>query len=175
MNRLACVYAALFLVVWPWEARPPEVWAAVTRISVEELAREAELIAVVRVLTVQDMPGTSLATATLQLREVLKAPPGFAARSIEVRFPSPRVPPGTSRRVISTGPTYQPGELAVVFLKASADGRYFETVRTLLGKRTISQDRIAFEDISLDAFLSQIRAAVSPPSVLPDGGQEGRR
>lgn len=162
MNRLAPLIGAFFLVVCGWGPGSPDGWAAVARAPLETMVREADLIALASVLTVQDMPGTSLATATLQLREVLKAARAFTATSIDVRFPSSRVPSGTSRQVFNSGPTYSPGELAVVFLKASPDGQYFETVRALLGKRTISEGRVDFDDIGLDAFLSQIRAALMP-------------
>lgn len=163
---LARVCGALFMIAWPGGTGAQVAGPAVAPVPVEALIQEAELIAVVNVLTVRDVPGTSLETAKLQLHEVLKAPPGFAAASIDVRFPSTSVPSGTSRLVVSSGPTYLPGEKAVVFLKASSDGSYFETVRALVGKRTISQGRVAFDGIRLDAFLAKIRAGVSAP-VIP--------
>lgn len=165
MGRLACFCGALFMIAWAGGTGAQVAGPAMAPVPVETLVKEAELIAVVNVLTVRDVPGTSLETAKLQLHETLKAPPNFAAASIDVRFPSTSVPSGTSRLVVSSGPTYLPGEKAVVFLKASPDGSYFETVRAFLGKRTISQGRVAFEGISLDAFLAKIRAEVSAPSV----------
>jgi hypothetical protein len=148
----------------------------VAPIALEVLVREAELIAMVSVLSVQDVRGTSLVSATLELRDVLKAPAGLAAASVEVRFQPTIVPPGTSRPLFSIGPAYRAGELAVVFLKASPEGSYFETVRGFLGKRTIVQGRVSFENIGLDEFLARIRTAVSSPSSLitPSRGKRTR-
>lgn len=160
MTRWACLYATLAMLALAW-GLPSPVWTATARLPVGELVREADLVAVVHVMIVQDLPEMPLAIATLKMRDILKAPADFASESITVAFPSLRVPEGTSRRVFSIGPTYRPGEAAVVFLKEKPQAQHFETIRAQLGKRTITNDHVAYEEVTLDAFLGQIRAALS--------------
>ncbi len=86
MNRSACFYATLALVL-AWGLLSP-VWTATARLPVGELVREADLVAVVHVMTVQDLPEMPLAIGTLKMRDILKAPVDFASESITVAFPS---------------------------------------------------------------------------------------
>lgn len=161
VTRFAPLCGVLVLAAWFGGSFPTEGGSSLAPTPLKVLVREAQVVAVVKVLKVQDVPGTSLATATLQIQEVLKPAPGFTGEFIKVRFQSLTVPSGTSRPLVAGGPSYSPGERAVVFLKPSHDGSHFETVRGPLGKRTIRQGRVALEDVGLEAFLAQIRAALS--------------
>ncbi len=78
MNRSACFYATLALVL-AW-GLPSPVWTATARLPVGELVREADLVAVVHVMTVQDLPEMPLAIATLKMRDISQGPAGLCFR-----------------------------------------------------------------------------------------------
>ena len=133
--------------------------AAWAPVPVPDLAHEADLIAVAKVLRTDEE--STRATATLEIQSLLKAPPhNSSLRQIRVRYPSPVVPPGTTRFVLAEDVFYGVGERVVVFLKAVPDSGDFETLRGVLGKISVTDGRVEGYGLSLEDFVEEIRAAV---------------
>ena len=163
MSRSRIYTLGVLLAIAAWVSASA-AGAAVAYKPVEVLAREAELVAVATVLSVRDDPSTSSAVARLELERVLKTPPGFNAKQVDVLFPTVRAVPGTGMaRATSGGPRYVTGERVVVFLTPAAGGASFETVGGALGRRRIDGGRVEGEDSGIDQFLARIRAVLDSP------------
>ncbi len=148
------LFSAWLYLLWGLQAQA--AWAPV---PIAQLTREADVIAVVRVLDTDTRE--PLAKATLNIETLLKSPPRLhSGKRITVRFPSPVVPPGQTRMVIAGNARYASGERAVVFLKVIPDSDEFETLQGLPGKLPVAEGRVSAYGMSLDELIGEIRAAL---------------
>ncbi|MFQ5646387.1 MAG: hypothetical protein ACE5GM_05615 [bacterium] len=126
--------------------------AMMVEIPLEQLTREAELIVLGRVDSLEVKDKFNLASITLE--KIIKGK--FDRQTVEVRFIGGRI--GSQRVYIEDSPDYQAGQRALIFLKKARypQGVYYRTVGMFHGKYLIKGETVVRNKLSVKVFMQKI-------------------
>lgn len=146
------IAVVLFLLAMPL---PSLLNAMMVKIPLEQLAKDAELIVMARVESVdsQKQEDILFSLAEFKVEKVLKgkAPSG---ERVTVEFEGGRL--RGEAFLVEDSPNYRPGEEVVAFLKKIPNGNRYTTVGMLQGKYLIKKGIVLEENLPLEAFLKKI-------------------
>jgi hypothetical protein len=130
-------------------------------LSLEQLSRDADVIAVGRVVAVTAERRGPLIYSLAKIA-VEQAVKGDAGTEITIESAGGRI--GNEVFAVSEAATYEPGERVVVFLKKSEKRNIYTTLGAHQGKLLVRDGRVDAQGLSLAALLERVRATLGGTS-----------
>jgi hypothetical protein len=134
--------------------------AVMVEVSLEQLVRDADLIVVGAVESVESqmINGKIFSFATISVSSKIKGELEGGQDKIIVKFPGGKV--GDIGMKVGNSPNYKKDEEVVVFLKNLQGESHYLTAGSSQGKFIISDGVVLSENIPLDQFLARIESIV---------------
>ncbi len=132
--------------------------AAVVKLTLPELAAEADVIILGRITQVRSEPEERGGIWTVVTVEVLDALKGRPSPPVTIRVVGGTLGGRTLR--LAEMPEFRAGEEAVLFLKRSPSSPHHEVVGAFQGKKEIQGGRVVSEKAPVVEFVEKIRRLV---------------